>query len=204
MRIVDPSTGRSYVEKRRVRYNEPGQPRELTFSCYRHYAFLDRDRTRQWLCEAIDKARRSFGFQIWAYVLMPEHVHLLVYPGDHPERMSGFLQAVKQPVARQAMQHLATAAPDWLERLTVREGQRLRRRFWQPGGGYDRNITSTETLRAMIEYLHANPVRRGLVARAEDWEWSSARWYAGIRPVPILMDARVLEELAADRLIKRS
>ena len=37
----------------------------------------------------------------------------------------------------------------------------------------------------MIDYLHANPVRRGLVARAEDWEWPSARWYAGLRPVKL-------------------
>src|SRR5438874_5834521 len=55
MRIVDPMTGTSYVEKRRVRYNEPGQPREMTFSCYRHYAFLGRDRTRA----ALRSARRS-------------------------------------------------------------------------------------------------------------------------------------------------
>jgi putative transposase len=48
----------------------------------------------------------------------------------------------------------------------------------------------------MIEYIHANPVRRGLVARIEDWEWSSARWYAGIRPVKIEMDDQVLVELA--------
>ena len=47
----------------------------------------------------------------------------------------------------------------------------------------------------MIEYLHANPVRRGLVAKVENWEWSSARWYAGMRPVPIEMDAMVLEEV---------
>ena len=68
--------------------------------------------------------------------------------------------------------------------------------FWQPGGGYDRNITSTEALRAMIDYIHANPVRRGLVARVEDWEWSSARWYVGIQPVRIEMDSQVLVELA--------
>jgi len=85
MRIIDPDTGRSYVEKRRVRYNEPGQPRELTFSCYRGHPFLGRDRTRQWLCEALDKARRQFGFQLWAYVIMPEHAHVLVYPGRRPE-----------------------------------------------------------------------------------------------------------------------
>ena len=148
MRIVDRATGRRYVEKRRVRYNEPGQPRELTFSCYRQYAFLNRDLTRQWLCEALDQARTKFGFQLWAYVIMPEHVHLLVYPGDVPERMSDFLRAVKEPVARKAIAHLESTAPHWLERLTVPEGPRTRRRFWQPGGGYDRNITSMAALRA--------------------------------------------------------
>jgi putative transposase len=127
---------------------------------------------------------------------MPEHVHLLVYPGDAPERMSDFLRAVKEPVARKAIRHLKSNAPAWLARVTVREGARVRRRFWQPGGGYDRNITSIEALRAMIEYIHANPVRRGLVARAEDWEWCSARWYARLRPVKLEMDPEVLTELA--------
>jgi putative transposase len=197
MRIVDPKTGKNYVEKRRVRYNEPGQPRVLTFSCYRHYAFLGRDRTRAWFCQALDEARTEYGFQLWAYVVMPEHVHILVYPGDVPERMSAFLQALKEPVARKAIRHLKDNAPEWLARVTVREGRRLRHRFWQPGGGYDRNITSTEALRAVIDYIHANPVRRGLVARAEDWEWSSARWYAGVRPVKLEMDNGVLVELAS-------
>ena len=94
MRIVDRQTGKSYVEKRRVRYNESGQPRELTFSCYRHFAFLGRDRTREWFCEVLDKARTEFGYQLWAYVIMPEHVHVLVYPGDAPEGISAFVQAV--------------------------------------------------------------------------------------------------------------
>ncbi len=127
---------------------------------------------------------------------MPEHVHLLVYPGAVPQRMSRFLRAVKEPVARKAIGYLKQHTPRWLERVTVREGQRVRRPFWQPGGGYDRNITSIETLRAMIDYIHANPVRRGLVERVEDWEWSSARWYAGLRPVRLAMDADALMELA--------
>jgi REP element-mobilizing transposase RayT len=118
----------------------------------------------------LDEARTEFAFQLWAYVVMPEHVHVLVYPGDSPERMSVFLQALKEPVARKAIRYLKSNAPEWLARVTVREGSRLRHRFWQPGGGYDRNITSTEALRAMIDYIHANPVRRGLVARAEDWQ----------------------------------
>ena len=72
---------------------------------------------------------------------------------------------------------MSTEPAECLVRLAVREGQGVRHRFWQPGGGYDRNITRTVALRSMIEYLHANPVRRGLVAKAEDWEWSSVHWY---------------------------
>ena len=196
MRIVDPNTGKSYVEKRLVRYDEPGQPRALTFSCYHRFAFLSRDRSRQWLCAALAEARTAFGFHLWAYVIMPEHVHVLVYPGDAADKVGAFLQAVKEPVGRQAVRYVKDHAPDWLPRMTVREGKRIRRRFWQPGSGYDRNITSIETLRAEIEYMHATPLRRGLVARAEDWEWSSARWYAGLRPVKLEMDANVLVEWA--------
>src|SRR5262249_25630245 len=158
--------------------------------------FFSRDRTREWLCQALAEARAKFGFQLWAYVIMPEHLHLLVYPGDVPARMSDFLRAVKEPVARKAIAYLESHAPAWLERLTVQEGPRVRRRFWQPGGGYDRNITSIATLRAIIDYIHANPVRRGLVTRAEDWEWSSARWYAAWHPVRLAMDQQVLVELA--------
>jgi hypothetical protein len=80
----------------------------------------------------------------------------------------------------------------------------VRHRFWQPGGGYDRNITSSEALRAVIDYIPANPVRRGLVARAEDWEWSSARWYAQLLPVKLEMDKGVLEELARGPSVARS
>ena len=198
MRVIDPGTGRAYLEKRRKRYNNPREPRELTFSCYRRYPFLVRNQVREWFREALEEARRKFGFQLWAYVLMPEHAHLLVYPGDAPEQISRFLQALKGPVARKAVAYLKANDPTWLARLTVREGQRVRHRLWQPGGGYDRNITRSLTLRSAIEYFHANPVRRKLVARAEDWEWSSARWFAGIRPVPIEMDKMVLMELSRE------
>jgi len=198
MRIIDPQTGRAYLEKRRQRYPVPRQPRELTFSCYRRLPFLAAPRVREWFREALEGARSKCGFQVWAYVLMPEHAHLIIYPGEAPEQMSRFLQALKEPVARKAVAFLKANDPAWLARLTVREGLRVRHRIWQPGGGYDRNIRRTSTLRSMVEYLHGNPVRRELVAKAEDWEWSSARWYAGMRPVPIAMDLTVLEELSRE------
>jgi len=61
--------------------------------------------------------------------------------------------------------------------------------FWQPGGGYDRNIRKAKTAWASVAYIHDNPVRRGLVRRPEDWEWSSAKWYAGQQTVKLAMDA---------------
>jgi putative transposase len=85
-------------------------------------------------------------------------------------------KAARKPCMSPEPFYLKESAPEWLERLTVRRGQRVERRFWQPGGGYDRNVFEPHTLLAMIEYIRANPVTRGLVKRAEDWKWSSAGW----------------------------
>jgi putative transposase len=167
MRIVDPVTGQVYVEKRRHRFDEVGEPRAFTFSCYRRLALLERERSREWFREALEGARQRFGFQLLAYVLMPDHVHLLVWPGLAGAQEPRFLQALKEPVGRKAIAFLRATAPAWLACLRVREGRRVRHRFWQPGGGYDRNITSTAALRAVINYIHTNPVRRGLGAAAE-------------------------------------
>ncbi len=61
--------------------------------------------------------------------------------------------------------------------------------FWQRGGGYDRNIVTESELFEKVEYIHQNPVRRGLVKRSTDWPWSSARWYAGDRSGPVTIDS---------------
>jgi putative transposase len=189
MLVPDPESGRMIYRKRRRRFDEDRSPRELTFSCYRRLRLLDRDRTRRWFVEALEVARREWPIDIWAYVIMPEHVHLLVSPREKGVDIGAFQGRVKSVVAKTAIHWLEENAPQWLSRITVREGAILRRRFWQPGGGYDRNIVEWDTLANAIEYIHPNPVRRRLVKQTVDWEWSSARWYAGLRPVPIDMDA---------------
>jgi putative transposase len=68
-------------------------------------------------------------------------------------------------------------APEWIAKITRQRGKKTERLFWQSGGGYDRNIDNPKTLWKMIDYIHANPIRRELVKRAIDWEWSSATWY---------------------------
>lgn len=166
-------------------YNDPGHAHELTFSCYRRFPFLAKPRTCEWLAESIRKACRRLNYSLWAYVFMPEHVHLVVHPRATEYDDSQLLKQIKEPVSREAMQFLKSEAPDWLPRLAVRRGGRVEHHFWQPGRGYDRNIDTSRTLRSIIDYVHLNPVRRGLVDQARDWKWSSAGWLEG-RPLNTL------------------
>jgi putative transposase len=169
------------IRKTRRSYNISGHARELIFSCYQRMPLLAADRTRQWLMEALGAARTRQGFELWAYVFMPEHAHILLLPLSEAAQIAPILRGIKQPVARRATNYLRANKPEWLERLAVRRTSgRVEHRFWQQGGGYDRNITTPKAARAAIDYIHNNPVRRGLVDFATDWRWSSARWYAGL------------------------
>ncbi len=168
----------------------PGHAHELTFTCYGRYKLLTKDRTRQWLVDAFDRTRHKLDVQLWAYVIMPEHVHVIVLPLRSEYQTGEILKAFKGGVARRAVNYLRRVDPQWLERLTVRRQYgKVERRFWLPGGGYDRNIVTMKALVQAIHYIHANPVRRGLVESPTDWEWSSARWYEGEKEVKLEMDA---------------
>ncbi len=123
---------------------------------------------------------------------MPEHVHLLVLPSPGA-RISEILWRLKRPVTYQAVSYLSEHDTAFLRRhMTDRrpDGKSVRR-FWQRGGGYDRNIWTAKELHEKIAYIHANPVRRGLVERPEDWPWSSWRaWMQGVdKPVRIDRDS---------------
>ena len=98
---------------------------------------------------------------------MPDHAHLIVYPTRADYDMGAILRAIKGPVGASAIAYLRAEAPEWLSRISITRGGRTERLFWQSGGGYDRNVTNGKTLLAMIDYLHANPVRKGLCERAE-------------------------------------
>ncbi len=177
------------VRKIRSTIEEPGHAHELTFSCYRRWPLLNKDRTRLWFVEALDRARRKLDFELWAYVVMPEHVHVLLLPRSADYQMALIMKAIKQSVSRRAMRFLRAHAPHWLEQLRVtRLSGRSEYRFWQQGGGYDRNFAKATAAWASVEYIHNNPVRRGLVACPTEWPWSSARSYAGTEDVVLAMD----------------
>ena len=119
---------------------------------------------------------------------MPDHVHLIIHFNQLEYNIGQVLKSIKLPVSRKALAFLRTEAPEWLPRLAQKRGNRTEYHFWQRGGGYDRNITEPRTLEQMIEYLHLNPVRKGLVQHAIDWKWSSARWFAVKTPGPLVVD----------------
>ncbi|MBL1218716.1 MAG: hypothetical protein D8M59_14635 [Planctomycetes bacterium] len=167
------------LRKSRRRYESSQHLRFLTFSCYHQLPLFRNDAIKDDFARQIGKVRERLSVKIVAWVIMPQHVHLLIQPGSPSCTVGQFLHALKRPFGRRVLSRWqALEARKILDRVTNSSG---RRQFWQSGGGYDRNIISEEERLEKIQYIHQNPVRRGLVSRAAEWKWSSAGWYAGKR-----------------------
>jgi putative transposase len=124
-------------------------------------------------CEALDQARHSCGFLLLAYVLMPDHIHLLT---DSPRPASEVLRYIKGTIAHRVIEHLKQEHhEESLRKLRHQEGKRHHRySLW----GHESNVFSVFSESMFVQkvnYIHLNPVRAGLVERAVDYRWSSAR-----------------------------
>ena len=139
------------------RYQQTGDIHFITFSSYHRAPLLGSPQARDTFVIALERVRRWYGFYLTGFVVMPEHVHLLL---SEPERsnLAVVLQMLKQIVSQKLNEHATTP-------------------FWQPRY-YDFNVRREQKLIEKLDYLHRNPVQRGLVTRPEDWKWSSARHYA--------------------------
>ena len=158
-------------------YDDLGTARFVTFSCYYRLPSLSQAGAKEILVEELDRDRTKHGFLILAYVLMPEHVHLVLFP---PEGMKLGL-VIREIKSRSAKRYFAGSevAPPGTIRV-----------FWQ-GRCYDHNCRTPETVREKIHYCHNNPVKRGLVSEPSEWRWSSYNWYQGRQDVPLAMDSMV-------------
>jgi putative transposase len=167
-----------YHRKLIKHYHEPGDLHELTFSCYHRMPLLTNDEWPLQLAQCINLAGRQTDIGLAAFVFMPEHVHLLVVPTGAEPAIDRYLALIKQPFSKWVKNQLLAAKSSLVDRLTVQERPgKTCFRFWQEGPGYDRNLNTSAAVEAAIDYIHHNPVRRGLVQRAVDWRWSSASWY---------------------------
>jgi putative transposase len=128
----------------------------ITFSCFHRLPLLDAPAARETVEVVLEQTRARHQARIYAYVLMPEHMHMLV--NEPPQiLLAQFLKALKQ--------------------MTSRKLRGQRERFWQDRY-YDSNIRGETARSEVIRYIHRNPVKRGLVAKPEDWPWSSFCHYA--------------------------
>jgi putative transposase len=167
-------------------YDFDGRARFITFCTHRRLPLLLDDDIRLVICEAIDRARSSGQFRLLAYVIMPEHVHLVLHPGESA-RMGNVIGEMKHKSAKAILPILKQKRAGVLPQLTVIRNRAPRLAFWQRRC-YDHNCRSEESLWEKVAYCHNNPVKRGLVEAPEEWKWSSYRWYAGLPDVPLQMD----------------
>lgn len=130
-------------------------------------------RAKELLIKSINDARTKHQFKLFAYVIMPEHVHLVLLPSDDT-KLGLLIREIKSKMAREYF------AGD------ANQGQG-RRVFWQKRC-YDHNCRTSETVREKVTYCHNNPVRRGLAVEPADYEWSSYNWYQGMEEVTLRMD----------------
>ena len=171
-------------------YDHDSRARFVTCCTHRRIPLLSDDSINQIIVDTVFSVCRTQQIRLLAYVIMPEHVHLLIQPQGSDYDIAAILKAIKQPVARRAKRFLEEENPVWLKRLKVKSGNREVFRFWQAGPGYDRNIRDEKEMSEKLQYIHNNPVKRGLAARGEDWLWSSAGWYLDRRDAKITMDGR--------------
>jgi REP-associated tyrosine transposase len=156
----------------------------LTFSCYKRLPLLGTVRAQNLFVKVLGEIRERYGFLLVGYVVMPEHVHLLI--GEPEEGTpSTVLQMLKQRVSRKMRKNKRRVSKAPLRLLFSQEGDELPR-FWQPRF-YDFNVYSAKKKREKLEYMHGNPVKRGVVKNPGAWMWSSSLFYekgeAGLVPI---------------------
>lgn len=128
----------------------------ITFSCFHRLPYLHAPSAKDTVETALELTRARHQARIYGYVLMPEHVHLLI--NEPPSILvAQFLKAVKQ--------------------ITSRKLRGQHEKFWQERY-FDRNIYGEAARSEVIRYIHRNPVKRGLVGSPGDYRWSSFNHYS--------------------------
>src|SRR5215469_4233200 len=138
-----------------TRHQQEGHLHFITFSCYRRLPYLNDDHSRITFEDILETLRERHRFHVHGYVLMPEHVHLLL---SEPEKqlLKTTLNVLKAETSK------------------VLKGDR--KQFWQIRY-YDFNVFTEKKRIEKLKYMHRNPVTRGLVSKPEDWPWSSYLHY---------------------------
>ena len=146
----------------------------ITFICVRRRPLLGTAEARNRFAQILDQVRNRYAFHLVGYVVMPEHVHLLMgEPANAGPSIA--IQVLKQLVARALLGK---------QQSGVRSAES---HFWQRRY-YDFNVYSGKKITEKLNYMHLNPLKRNLVSHLKDWPWSSWSHYAGLGVVVIPID----------------
>ncbi len=163
------------------RYHESGQSHFVTFSCCHRRPNFNRAEIYDLFPECLERMRQRFDMCVYGYVVMPEHVHLLL---SEPEKgsLADAMHYLKLSFAKRLQHRRRTQVmpTDGRTRGTdtiPHPGHLTSGSFWEKRY-YDRNVRNSREFTIKLRYLHRNPVTRGLVKEAAQWKWSSFRHYA--------------------------
>ncbi|QYK53724.1 MAG: transposase [Fimbriimonadaceae bacterium] len=175
---------------KRKDYLETNVVREITFSTFRKTHLLRDRECAQYVEQSLFEAKRKYGFQLFSYVVMSNHVHFLVMLNE-PTPISSILSSIKGSSGKQILKHLRSTNPGLLNEVAIVRDEKVRHRIWLPGGGYDRSLRDDQSIENAIDYIHNNPVKAGLVNTANEYAFSSAKEFfegdfSRIDPMPRL------------------
>ena len=162
------------MPRRLQRYYGSGYLHFITSSCYQRRPLLGTPHRRDLFLETLKQVRRRYYFIVVGYVVMPEHFHLLI---SEPERgnPSTVMQVLKQRFARKVIRSMRNSRLSAQEKLwedaSLEPDRIWQRRF------YDFVVWNPHQRAEKLNYMHQNPVKRGLVREPGHWAWSSYRHY---------------------------
>jgi len=168
------------------RYNELSYGHFVTSRTFHNKNIFRDNHCCRILLRNIDYYRKKLVFQLLGYVIMPDHVHLIMYLGvdKYPKlTISKVMHGIKGLSAQNISNYLtgsrgfyASTSSQGAKALAIRGERRIVIKIWQ-SSFYDFNIYSEEKLREKLNYIHYNPVRAGLCKKPEYYKWSSDRFY---------------------------
>ena len=158
-----------------MHFDHSDDVRFITFSCHKQMPLLKDDLVKGIFIKYLMMMREIHHVEIYGYVVMPDHVHLVIHPPDNI-KLRIIIQQLKSFTAREYFKK---------RHGPVKAGEK--RSLWKRRY-YDHNCRSAKSVLEKIGYCHNNPVRRGLVNDPSDYLWSSHNWYLGEKMVPVEMD----------------
>jgi len=151
-----------------------GQLYFITPTIQNWYYIFDRHNRWQIIADSIKFCQKNKGLEVFAYVFMLNHLHLIVKSPD----IIGFLRDFKKFTSKKLIENINETEPNVLELFKMDGGYH----FWKYDN-FPKAIESEKFFLQKVNYIHDNPVSNGYVRRPEDWRWSSANLQSEIEVV---------------------